>query len=166
MPCVWTGSDPTHEEGTGSAGTAWPVSGGVITTSTSQTRIAATSGALLLTLAVFVLLVSIAQAAEPLTQLSRAHGAADVTYVAAGPAGSVTNAGRGGVFARTTPATASTATLIGGAAITALVIALIAFLALGSRASRRGELAPVTSLVQAPSASPAAHYDERERKAA
>ena len=49
---------------------------------------------------------------------------------------------------------ASTAGIIGGIAVTAFVIALVAFLALGSRSSRRGELAPVTSLVQAPSAKP------------
>ena len=74
--------------------------------------------------------------------------------------------GRGGVFVRTTPVATSTAGIIGGIAVTALVIALVSFLALGRRASRRGELAPVTSLVQAPSASPAAQYEDRERKAA
>ena len=194
-------------------------------TSTSQRWISSTGGVVLLTLAVFVLLVAIAQAAQPLTQLQRAHGnaaityaaapltqlqrahagaavtyapaplsqlqrahgsadiayaavpltqlqrahaGADVTYAAAGPAGgSATFFGRGGrVFARTTPVAASTAALIGGIAVTALLIALVAFLALGSRASRRGELAPVASLVQAPSASPAAQLEDRERKAA
>ena len=173
-------------------------------TSTSHTRIVASGGVVLLTLAVFVLLVSIAQAAQPLTQLQRAHGGANVTYaaaplsqlqrahggadvtyaaaplsqlrrahggasvayVAAGPANAAINVGRGGVFVKTTPVPASTAGTIGGIAVTALLIALVAFLALGSRASRRGELAPVTSLVQAPSGSPAAQYDSREHKAA
>lgn len=158
-----------------------------------------------MTLAVFVLLVSIAQAAQPrtqlqrahgsadvtyaaaslsqlqradgntadityaaapLTQLRRAHGAADVTYAAAGPAGSATNVGRGGVFVKTTPVAASTAGIIGGIAVTALVVALVAFLASGRRASRCGELAPVTSLVQSPSGSTATQYEEREHKAA
>jgi len=173
-------------------------------TSTSQRWIAASGGMVLMTLAVFVLLVSIAQAAQPLTQLQRAHGSANVTYAAAplsqlqrahgsanvtyaaaplsqlqrahagaavtyaaaGPAGSTISAGRSGAFVRTTPVAARTAGIIGGIAVTALVIALVAFLALGNRASRRGELAPVTSLVQAPSASPAAQYEDRERKAA
>ena len=95
------------------------------------------------------------------------RGGAAVTYAAAGPAGSTISAGRSGAFVRTTPVAASTAArIIGGIAVTALVIALVAFLALGNRASRRGELAPVTSIVQAPSASPAAQYEDRERKAA
>jgi len=173
-------------------------------TTTSHRWIAASGGVALLTFALFVLLVSIAQAAQPLTQLQRAHAGADVTYAAApltqlqrahagaavtyaaapltqlqrahagaavtyaavGPTGSAISAGRGGVFVRTAPVAASTAGIIGGIAVTAFVVALVAYLALGSRASRRGELAPVTSLVQAPSASPAAQYDERERKAA
>jgi len=173
-------------------------------TSTVQRRIAATGGVVLLALAVFVLAVSIAQAARPLTrlqrahgsadvayattplsqlqrahgnadityaaapltQLQRAHGAADVTYAAAGPAGSATNVGGDGVFVKTTPVAASTAGIIGGIAVTALVVALVAFLASGRRASRRGELAPVTSLVQSPSGSTATQYEDRERKAA
>ena len=192
-------------------------------TSTSQIRSAVSGGAVLLSLAVFVLLVSIAQAAQPLTQLQRAHGGADVTYaaaplsqlqrahgganvayaaaplsqlqrahgganvayaaaplsqlqrahgganvayVAAGPANAAINVGRGGVFFKTTPVAASTAGTIGGIAVTAFVIALVAFLALGSRPSRRGEMAPVTSLVEAPSGSPAAQHDSREQKAA
>jgi hypothetical protein len=154
-------------------------------TSTSQIRLAVSGGALLLTLALFALLVSSAQAAQPLTQLQRAHGGADVTYaaapltqlqrahggasvayVAAGPANAAINVGRGGVFVKTTPVAASTAGIIGGIAVTAFVIALVAFLSLGGRASRRGELAPVTSLVQAPSASPAAQHDSREQRAA
>lgn len=135
-------------------------------TSTVQRRIAAPGVVVLLSLAVFVLAVSIAQAAGPLTQLQRAHGSAAARYAAAGPVGSATNVGRGGVFVETTPAAESTAGIIGGMAVTALVIALVAFLALGSRASRRGELAPVTSLVQSPSGSPATHYEDRERKAA
>jgi len=154
-------------------------------TSTVQKWIAASGGVVLMTLAVFVLLVSIAQAAQPLTQLQRAHGSADVTYAAAplsqlqrahgnadvtyaaaGPAGSATNVGRGWVFVKTTPVAASMAAIIGGIAVTALVVALVALLALGRRASRRGELAPVTSLVQAPSLSPATKYEDRERKAA
>ena len=154
----------------------------------SQRRIVAFGGVVLLALAVFVLLVSIAQAAQPLTQLQRAHagaavtyspaplsqlqrahGGAAVTYSAAGPAGSTISAGRGGggrVFVKTTTAAPSTAGIIGGIAVMALAIGLVAFLALGNRASRRGELAPVTSLVQAPSASPAEQYEDRERKAA
>ena len=135
-------------------------------TTTVQRRIAATGGVVLLTLAVFVLLVSIAQAAQPLTQLQRAHAGAAVTYAAAGPLGSTTNVGRGGVFVTMTPVAASTAGIIGGIAVTALVIALVAFLALGSRASKRGELAPVTSLVRAPSGNPATHHEDREHKAA
>lgn len=97
----------------------------------------------------------ITYAAAPLTQLQRAHGSTAARYAAAGPVGSATNVGRGGVFVETTPAAESTAGIIGGMAVMALVIALVAFLALGSRASRRGELAPVTSLVQSPSGSPA-----------
>ena len=88
-------------------------------TSTSQRRLAASSGALLLTLAVFVLLVSIAQAARPtLSQLQRAHGGHGGTSVAYAPAPSTPVAGtegRGGVAAAAststsgTPATRSTA---------------------------------------------------------
>jgi hypothetical protein len=151
----------------------------------SQRRIVASGGVVLLALAVFVLLVSIAQAAQPLTQLQRAHDGANVAYAAAplsqlqrahdgasvayaaaGPVGSAGTLRKAGVFVRTNPVAASTASLIGGIAVMALLIALVAFLALSSRASRRGELAPVTSLVQAPSASPAAQYEDRERKAA
>jgi hypothetical protein len=158
-------------------------------TSTSQRWIAAAGGVILLSLAVFLLAVSIAQAAEPSTPLrggatytavtplrggagvayaaaAPLRGGAAATYVAVAPADSAINAGRGGVFVKTTPAAASTAGIIGGIAVTALVVALIAFLALGSRASRRGELAPVTSLVQSPGASPAMQYDDRDRKAA
>ena len=160
-------------------------------TSTPQTRITTAGGFALLTLTVFVLLVSIAQAAQPLTQLQRAHDGAAVTYAggpltqlqrahdgaavtyaaapltqlqrahdgeavtyaAAGPTGSGITAGSGSF-------------LIGGIAVTVFVIALVAFLALGNRARRRGESAPVTSIAQSPSASPAAQHDERERKAA
>jgi hypothetical protein len=89
-----------------------------------------------------------------------------VAYVVAAPANVAINAGRGGVFIRTKPVPASTAGILGGIVVTALVIALVAFLALASRPSRRGELAPVTSLVQAPSGSPAAQHDSREHKAA
>jgi hypothetical protein len=176
-------------------------------TTTSNRWIAASGGVALLTFAVFVLLVSLAQvaaasaplrggagtgyvvastplrggagtgyvaAATPLRGGAGAgyvasaplRGGAGATYAAAGSAGRVVKVGRGGVFVRTTPVAASTDRIIGGIAVTALVIALIAFLALGSRASRRGELAPVTSLVQSPSASPAMEYDDRERKAA
>ena len=153
----------------------------------SQRRIVASGGVVLLALAVVVLLVSIAQAAQPLTQLQRAHDGAAVTYApaplsqlqrahdgaavtyaATGTAGgSGYFVGRGGrVFVKNTPLAPSTAALIGGITGTAIVVALVAFLALGNRASRRGELAPVTSLVQAPSASPAEQYEDRERKAA
>jgi hypothetical protein len=134
----------------------------------SQRRIVASGGVVLLALAVFVLLVSIAQAAQPLTQLQRAHDGAAVTYAATGTAGgSGYFVGRGGrVFVKNTPLAPSTAGIIGGIAVMALAIGLVAFLALGNRASRRGELAPVTSLVQAPSASPAEQYEDRERKAA
>jgi hypothetical protein len=170
----------------------------------SQRRIVASGGVVLLALAVFVLLVSIAQAAQPLTQLQRAHDGANVAYAAAplsqlqrahdganvayaaaplsqlqrahdgasvayaaaGPVGSASTLRKAGVFVSTNPAPASTASFIGGIALAIALVALVAFLALGSRASRRGELAPVTSLVQAPSASPAAQYEDRERKAA
>jgi hypothetical protein len=154
-------------------------------TSTAQRRVAATGSVALLLLAVFVLLVSVAQAAPPLTQLQRAHDGANVTYsappltqlqrahdganvayAAAGPAGRIVGVGRGRAFVTTTPAAASTTAVIGGIAVTAFVIALIAFMALGGRASRRGELAPVTSLVQAPSSRPATRYEDPERKAA
>jgi hypothetical protein len=154
-------------------------------TSTVQRRIAAISGLLLFSLAVLVLLVSTAQAAQPLTQLQRAHGGAKVTYApapltqlqrahggaavtyaAARPARRSTGVGRGRSFVTVSPVRASTAGIIGGFAVTAFVIAFVAFLALGSRASRRGELAPVTSLVQAPSESPATRYEDRERRAA
>ncbi|MEI6452112.1 MAG: hypothetical protein WCP98_19490 [Actinomycetes bacterium] len=156
-------------------------------TSTVQTRMVAFGGVLLLLLAVFVLAVASAQAAPTLTQLQRAHGSSDVTYAAApltqlqrahgganvayaaaGPASSVAGVGRfgGRGFVRTTPVAASTAALVGGSAVATLVAVLIAFLALGGRASRRGELAPVTSIVQAPSGSPATQYEDRERKAA
>ena len=161
-------------------------------TTTSHRWIAASGGVALLTFAVFVLLVSLAQvagasaplrggagtgyvaAATPLRGGAGAgylaaaplRGGAGATYAAAGSAGRVVNVGRGGVFVRTTPVAASTDRIIGGIAVTALLIAFIAFLALGSRASRRGELAPVTSLVQSPSASPAMQYDDGERKAA
>lgn len=162
--------------------------------SASQTRIAASGGVALITLAVFVLLVSIAQAAAPTplrggagatyaasnlaplrggagatyaaANLTPLRGGAGATYAAAGPLARVAGFGRGGAFVRTTPVAASTPAVIGGFAIAALVIALIAFLGLSGRASRRGELAPVTSLVQPPSASPATQYEERERKAA
>jgi hypothetical protein len=127
-------------------------------TSTVQRRIAAISSLFLLSLAVFVLLVSTAQAAQPLTQLQRAHGGAKVTYAPA-PLTQLQRAHNG-------PVRASTAGIIGGFAVTAFAIALVAFLALGGRASRRGELAPVTSLVQAPSGSPATRYEDQERKAA
>jgi hypothetical protein len=154
-------------------------------TSTVQRGVAFTGGIVLLSLAVLVLLVSIAQAAPPLTQLQRAHAGAAVTYAAApltqlqrahdgaavtyaatGPASRVVGVGRGRAFVTTTPGAASTATVVGGFAVTAFVIALVAFLALGGRSSRRGELAPVTSLVEAPSASPATRYEDQERKAA
>jgi len=148
-------------------------------TSTVQTRMTAFGGVLLLSLAVFALAVSTAQAAVNLTprrggadasyaaaNLTPQRGGAGATYAAAGTAPRAPSFGRGGVFVRTTPVAASTAALVGGIAVTALVVALIAFLALGGRASRRGELAPVTSLVQAPSASPATQYEDRERKAA
>ena len=105
-------------------------------------------------------------AAAPLGQLLRPDRGVAAAYAAAGSAGSVIRFGRGGVLVRTTPVAASTDRIIGGIAVTALVMALIAFLALGSRASRRGELAPVTSLTQSPSASPATQYDDQERKAA
>ena len=85
-------------------------------TSTSQRRLAASSGALLLTLAVFVLLVSIAQAARPtLSQLQRAHGGANVAYTPASSTPVAGTEGRGGVAAAAststsgTPATRSTA---------------------------------------------------------
>jgi len=85
-------------------------------TSTSQRRLAASSGALLLTLAVFVLLVSIAQAARPtLSQLQRAHGGASVAYAPAPSTPVAGTEGRGGVAAAAststsgTPATRSTA---------------------------------------------------------
>jgi len=147
-------------------------------TTTSHRRIAASGGVALLTFAVFVLLVSIAQAAGPATPLRGGAGAGYVTaatplrggagagYAAAVPAGGIINAGRGGVFVRTRPVATSTAALIGGIALTALIIALVAFVALGSRARRRGELAPVTSLAEAPSASLAAQREDRERRAA
>jgi len=162
-------------------------------TSTVQRRIVATGGVVLLSLAVFVLAVSIAQAAGSSTPLRGGAGAgyaaattplrggagtgyaaattplrggAGATYAAAGSARGINRIGRGGVFVRTTPVAASTAALIGGIAVSAFVIALVAFAALGRRARRRGELAPVTSLVQSPSASPAAQYEDRERKAA
>jgi hypothetical protein len=147
-------------------------------TSTSHTRIVASGGVVLLTLAVFVLLVSIAQAAQPsLTQLQRAHGGADVTYaaaplsqlqrahggadvtyaaaplsqlqrahgganvayVAAAPGRGAISAVRGAVFIRTKPVATSTGGAVGGIVVTALVIALVAFLALASRPSRRGD---------------------------
>jgi hypothetical protein len=60
----------------------------------------------------------------------------------------------------------STAALIGGIALTALIIVLVAFVALGSRARRGVELAPVTSLAEAPSASLAVQREDRERRAA
>lgn len=162
-------------------------------TSTLQRRISAIGGVVLLSLAVFALAVSTVQAANPApsrggadasyaANLTPSRGGADAdyvtanpaprrggagaTYAAAGTAGRAISFGRGGVFVKTAPLAASTAALIGGIAVTALVVALIAFLALGGRASRRGELAPVTSLVQAPSASPATQYEDRERKAA
>ena len=148
-------------------------------TSTVQTRMTAFGGVLLLSLAVFALAVSTAQAAVNLTprrggadasyaaaNLTPQRGGAGATYAAAGTAPRALSFGRGGVFVKTAPVAASTAALVGGIAVTALVVALIAFLALGGRASRRGELAPVTSLTQSPSASPATHYDDQERKAA
>ncbi|MCX6372249.1 MAG: hypothetical protein NTX16_04055 [Actinobacteria bacterium] len=159
-----------------------------------QTRFAASGGVALMTLAVFVLLVSIAQAAAPTPlrggagatyaapDLAPLRGGAGGTYAAAnlmplsGGAGATTAAdgplaravsfGRGGIFVRTRPVAANTAALIGGLAGTAFLVALIAFLALGGRASRRGELAPVTSLVQPPSTSPETQYEDREHKAA
>jgi len=110
---------------------------------------------------------AIATLAAPLTQLQRAHGGANVAYAAAATTrGSAFNAVRGGVFIRTKPVAASTTGVFGGIAVAALVIALVAFLALASRPSRRGELAPITSIVQAPSGSTAGQYDEREHKAA
>ena len=148
-------------------------------TSTVQTRMTAFGGVLLLSLAVFALAVSTAQAAANLTpqrggagasyaaaNLTPLRGGAGATYAAAGTAPRALSFGRGGVFVKTAPVAASTAALVGGIAVTALVVALIAFLALGGRASRRGELAPVTSLVQTPSASPETQYEDRERKAA
>jgi len=175
-------------------------------TTTSHRWIAASGGVALLTFAVFVLLVSLAQAAgaaaplrggadaayaasAPLrggagagylaaaTPLRGGAGAAYVaaaplrggaaaTYAAAGLAGRIVNAGRGAYVTAPKPVASSPASIAGGIAATALVIALIAYLALGRRSSRRGELAPVTSLVQSPSVSPATQYDDRERKAA
>ena len=147
-------------------------------TSTVQTRMTAFGGVLLLSLAVFALAVSTAQAANLTPQrggagasyaaanLTPLRGGAGATYAAAGTAPRALSFGRGGVFVKTAPVAASTAALIGGIAVTALVVALIAFSALGRRASRRGELAPVTSLVQTPSASPETQYEDRERKAA
>ena len=194
-------------------------------TTTSHRWIAASGGVALLTFAVFVLLVSIAQAAGPSASLRGGAGAgyvaagtplrggaatdyavagragsiidagagylaaatplrggaatgyaaagragsiidAGAAYAAAGPAESIIYAGRGGVSVRPTSVAASPATIIGGLAVSALVIALVAFVALGSRARRRGELAPVTSLAEAPSARLAAQRDDRERKAA
>lgn len=154
-------------------------------TSRARRRIAATGGVVLLSLAVFVLAVAVAQAAGASTPLRGPFGggeatnatAADTplrgpfgggvpTSAAGGPAGSATNVGRGGVFVTTTPVAASTASIVGGIAVAAFAIALVAFLASGRRASRRGELAPITSLVQAPSQSPAAKHEDRERKAA
>jgi len=191
-------------------------------TTTSHRWIAASGGVALLTFAVFVLLVSLAQAAgaaaplrggadaayaasaplrggagagylaaatplrggadvtyaaSNLTPLRGGAGAAYVaaaplrggaaaTYAAAGLAGRIVNAGRGAYVTAPKPVASSTASIAGGIAVTALVIALIAYLALGRRSSRRGELAPVTSLVQSPSVSPATQYDDRERKAA
>jgi len=162
-------------------------------TNAVHTRIAAIGSVVLLSLAVFVLTVSIAQAAgsspplrggagptyaaslTPLrggagptyaASLTPLRGGAGPTYAALGSAGITTGFGRSGAFAKTTPATASAAGILGGIAVSALAIALVAFLALGSRSSRRAELAPVTSLGQTPSASPATQYDDRERKAA
>ena len=109
---------------------------------------------------------AVTYAAAPLTQLQRAHAGAAVTYAATGPAGRVVGVGRGRAFVTTTPVAAGTATAVGGFAVTAFVIALVAFLALGGRSSRRGELAPITSLVQAPGASPGTQNEDRERKAA
>ena len=117
----------------------------------------------LLTFAAFVLLVSIAQAAGPSAPLC---GGAGAGYAAAGPAGITISAGRGEVFVGPTPVAASPATIIGGLAVSALVIALVAFVALGSRAGRRGELAPVTSLAESPTRNPAMDLEDRERKAA
>jgi len=154
-------------------------------TDSLQRRVGIAGGVLLLALAVLLLMVSTAGAAAPLTQLQRAHGGADVTYAAAspsqlerahggadvtyaltGPVGGTANVGRGGVFVRTPPAPVSTAAAAGGIAVSALVVALVAFLGLRRRASRRGDLAPVTSIAEAPSASPASRYEDRERKAA
>jgi len=178
-------------------------------TTTSHRWIAASGGVALLTFAVFVLLVSLAQAAgasaplrggaeagylaaatplrggagagylaaaTPLrggadvtyaaASLTPLRGGAAVTYAAAGSAGNIVNAGRGGYVTAPKPVASSAASIAGGIALTALVIALIAFLALGSRSSRRGELAPVTSLAQSPSVSSATQYDSGERKAA
>lgn len=78
-------------------------------TSTVRTWIAASGGAVALTLAASLLLVSLAQAAEPLAQLQRAHNGAYVTLPATGPAGGPT--GFGGVFDRVT---ASQAAIAGG----------------------------------------------------
>ena len=147
-------------------------------TNAVHTRIAAIGSVVLLSLAVFVLTVSIAQAAGSSTplrggagptyaaSLTPLRGGAGSSYAALGSAGITTGFGRSGAFAKTTPATASAAGILGGIAVSALAIALVAFLALGSRSSRRAELAPVTSLGQTPSASPATQYDDRERKAA
>ena len=147
-------------------------------TNAVHTRIAALGSVVLLSLAVFVLTVSIAQAAGSSTplrggagptyaaSLTPLRGGAGSSYAALGSAGITTGFGRSGAFAKTTPATASAAGILGGIAVSALAIALVAFLALGSRSSRRAELAPVTSLGQTPSASPATQYDDRERKAA
>jgi hypothetical protein len=147
-------------------------------TTTSHRRIAASGSVALLTFAVFVLLVSIAQAAGPSTPLrggagpgylaaaTPLRGGAGPGYAAAGPAGNTIYAGRGGVFGRPTPVAASPATIIGGFAVSAFLIALVAFVALGSRARRRGELAPVTSLAEAPTRNPAMGFEDRERKAA
>jgi len=101
----------------------------------------------------FVLLVSIAQAAGPSTPL---RGGAGTGYAAAEPAGSIHDAGRGGVFGRPTPVAARPAAVIDGFAVSAFLVALAALAAPGGRARRRGELAPVTNLAEAPGASPAA----------
>ena len=154
-------------------------------TSSMNRRIAAGGVVALLTLAAFVLMVATAQAAAPLTQLQRAHGGAAVTYAAApltqlqrahgaaavtyapaGPAGGTAYFGRGGVFVTPTRTAASGAALAGGFALTAVLIALAAFVGLRWGDGRRAELAQVTSIGEAPSARPASRRDRQERRAA
>lgn len=129
-------------------------------TSTFRTRIVATGCAAVLTLVVFVLLVSVAQAAQPLAQLQRATGSAYATLPAAGPAGGPT--GFGGVF---DAVTRSQALITGGMALAALAISVIALAALDRSAGRREEPAPVTSIIRSPGDSPMTRHED-DRKAA